>query len=210
MSWITYRRRCSRHRPVMTWATLLRFAASASVVAVAAVSCGGSNPAKHPSAYRPPATSPGSALVAATVTMATSPLGQILVDGGGRTLYLFEHDTGHGSTCYGACAASWPPLLNKGPEAGTGISAVQLGTAARGDGTTQVTFEGHPLYYYVGDNKPGDTSGQNLDQFGAKWYVLSSNGEAISPVPSSASAAPVSVNLSEFKVGLASTTPNPG
>jgi Secreted repeat of unknown function len=100
-------------------------------------------------------------------------------------------------------------LLNKGPEAGAGISAVGLGTAARGDGTTQVTFEGHPLYYYVGDNKPGDSSGQNFDQFGAKWYVLSSNGEAITPAPSSASAAAAS-GQPERVQGLASTTLNPG
>jgi predicted lipoprotein with Yx(FWY)xxD motif/uncharacterized cupredoxin-like copper-binding protein len=211
MSWTTYRRRYSRHRPAMTRATLLRFAASVSVVALTAVACHGSNPAKHPSAYRSPAASARSALLAATVTTATSPLGQILVDGGGRTLYLFQHDTGHGSTCYGACAASWPPLLNQGgPEAGTGISAVRLGTTARIDGTTQVTFEGHPLCYYVADTKPGDTTGQSLDQFGAKWYVLSSNGEAMTPAPSGASAAAVSVKLSEFKVGLASSTLNPG
>jgi predicted lipoprotein with Yx(FWY)xxD motif len=96
------------------------------------------------------------------------------------TLYLFEKDKGTMSTCTGACAQFWPPLTTKGPaKAGTGIAAGKLGTTKRSDGSTQVTFDGHPLYYYSGDKKPGDVTGQGLDTFGGLWWVLSPTGTAI-------------------------------
>ena len=116
----------------------------------------------------------------AAVDVGTSPLGQLLVDGSGRTLYLFEADKGTSSVCDGPCAQAWPPLLTKGaPIAGTGANAADLGTTTRKDGTTEVTYNGHPLYYYVGDTKAGDTTGQGLNQFGAKWYVLTPAGDKI-------------------------------
>ena len=124
------------------------------------------------------ATTPGTA--AASVSVANSPLGQMLVDGSGRTLYLFEADTGSTSTCKDACAQAWPPLLTPGaPSAGSGASAAELGTTTRPDGTTEVTYHGHPLYTYVADTKAGDINGQGLNQFGAKWYVLSPTGDKI-------------------------------
>src|SRR3954464_2112161 len=92
----------------------------------------------------------------ATVASATSHYGRILVDSRGRTLYLFEKDKGTASTCYGACAAAWPPLLTRGrPAAVRGAVAGRLGTTKRKDGTLQVTYKGHPLYLYVGDSKAG-------------------------------------------------------
>src|SRR3954451_25496164 len=113
----------------------------------------------------------------ATVASATSHYGRILVDARGRSLYLFEKDKGTASTCYGACAGVWPPLLTKSkPVAVRGAAAGKLGTTKRKDGTLQVTYKGHPLYLYVGDTRSGQTSGQNLDQFGAEWYVLSTAG----------------------------------
>jgi len=134
----------------------------------------------------PPAASPSSS--GAVVAAASSPLGQILVDGSGRTLYLFLADTGTSSTCTGPCATAWPPLLTKGaPVAGSGATASDLGTTKRGDGTTQVTYAGHPLYYYVADTKPGQMTGQALNQFGALWYVLSPTGSKITTAPGSAS-----------------------
>jgi predicted lipoprotein with Yx(FWY)xxD motif len=114
-----------------------------------------------------------------------SPLGEILVDGAGRTLYLFKADTGTTSTCYGACAASWPPLLTAGKPTGSGgVNASQLGTSARSDHTTQVTYHGHPLYHFAADTAPGQTKGQGLNAFGALWYVVGPNGNAITTAAS--------------------------
>lgn len=125
-------------------------------------------------------TTTESASGSATIAVRNSSLGRILVDGRGMTLYLFEKDTGTTSTCNGSCAHFWPPLTTKGmPKADTGTMAAKLGTTQRTDGTTQVTYDGHPLYYYRGDTKPGDVTGQGLDAFGALWYVLAPGGMAI-------------------------------
>jgi predicted lipoprotein with Yx(FWY)xxD motif len=116
----------------------------------------------------------------ATVAVRDSKLGKILVDGHGRTLYLFEADKKTNSTCYGACASAWPPLATTGtPKAGNGASPALLGTTPRTDHTTEVTYNHHPLYYFVSDTKPGDTTGQGLNSFGAKWYVLNPKGTKI-------------------------------
>ncbi len=116
----------------------------------------------------------------ASVATASSKLGPILVDGSGRTLYLFKKDSGSTSSCSGACATAWPPYTTTGtPAAGSGITASLLGTTKRADGTTEVTYNGHPLYYFARDSKPGDTSGQNVDAFGAEWYVLSPAGNEV-------------------------------
>lgn len=115
-----------------------------------------------------------------TIAAGTSSLGPILVDGEGRTLYLFEADTGPTSTCNGGCATSWPPVLASGPAvAGAGVIGTNLGMSQRADGSRMVTYAGHPLYRYVGDAKPGDISGQRLDQFGAEWYVLNLDGQKV-------------------------------
>jgi predicted lipoprotein with Yx(FWY)xxD motif len=114
-------------------------------------------------------------------TRTAGDLGKIVVDGRSRTLYLFEKDKNGKSRCSGACATNWPPLLTKGkPKAGAGVKASKLGTTKRADGTTQVTYGGHPLYTFVADkNKPGSTKGQELDAFGAEWYVVGTNGKKI-------------------------------
>ncbi|HEX6714458.1 MAG TPA: hypothetical protein VF066_13785 [Thermoleophilaceae bacterium] len=117
---------------------------------------------------------------AAKVEVADSPLGRILVDGEGRTLYLFENDNGAGSTCYDVCASSWPPVTtNAQPTAGSGVVAQHLGTTRREDGKLAVTYAGHPLYRYAGDTKRGDTNGAALSRFGAGWYVVAPSGQKI-------------------------------
>ena len=118
---------------------------------------------------------------AATVAVASNPkLGQILVDGSGRTLYLFEADKSASSTCYSACATYWPPLLTNGaPKAGAGVDATKLATTKRNDGTSQVTYNGHPLYYVVTDHNPGDATGEAVDNFGGLWYVVGANGNKV-------------------------------
>ena len=117
----------------------------------------------------------------ATVKTRHVSLGTIIVDGKSRTLYLFEKDKHGKSACSGACAQNWPPLLTKGkPKASGSAKASKLGTTKRSDGTTQVTYGGHPVYTFVADkNKPGSTKGEGLDAFGAEWYVVGTNGKKI-------------------------------
>jgi predicted lipoprotein with Yx(FWY)xxD motif len=136
--------------------------------------CGGSS---SPSAAASPSPSPtGEKIAVAT----DAKLGQILVDEKGMTVYLFVADTGTASTCYTQCATIWPPVLTTGaPQAGTGAQASMLGTTTRTDGTVEVTYAGHPLYYFFKDKAPGDVTGQGINGFGALWWVLSPSGAAI-------------------------------
>ena len=116
----------------------------------------------------------------ATVAVGKSPLGRIIVDSKGITLYDFPPDNGTTSVCYGACAALWPPLISHGkPVPGRGVRASLLGTTKRKDGKLQVTYGGHPLYYFVSDRKPGQTTGQGVDQFGGPWWVITPAGKEI-------------------------------
>jgi predicted lipoprotein with Yx(FWY)xxD motif len=116
----------------------------------------------------------------AKVAIAKTRLGRILVDSKGITLYDFVKDKGTTSACYGACAALWPPLITKGrPVAGPGVRASLLGITKRKDGKLEVTYGGRPLYYFVSDKKPGQTTGQGINQFGAPWWVLSAAGKEI-------------------------------
>jgi predicted lipoprotein with Yx(FWY)xxD motif len=126
-------------------------------------------------AAQEPASDSGSGLVSVDDN---AKLGPIVTDGEGNTLYLFEKDKGGKSACYSACAAVWPPYTASGePKAQRGAMASLLGTTKRTDGTTQVTYAGWPLYLYVGDKAPGDTKGNDFEQFGAEWYALTPEGE---------------------------------
>jgi predicted lipoprotein with Yx(FWY)xxD motif len=155
------------------------------VIAVAISGCGGSsNDNSTTQASSMPtggSTTPASSAHAgsaasSTVDVGNTKLGKILVDAQGRTLYLFEADKPNVSNCSGACQTVWPPLNSNGKAtAGAGAKAGMIGSTAQG----QVTYNGWPLYTYTGDQKPGDTNGQNLDQFGAEWYVLSPAGEKV-------------------------------
>ncbi len=116
----------------------------------------------------------------AVTTMHTS-LGTILAAGPKRlTVYLFAADTGSSSTCSEACAQAWPPVTTTGaPKAEGGAVAADLGTTTRSDGTKQVTYRGHPLYYYVSDSQAGETTGQGVNSFGAPWWVLAPAGSEV-------------------------------
>jgi predicted lipoprotein with Yx(FWY)xxD motif len=128
-----------------------------------------------------------SAKVRSTVSVGSSGLGKILVDGRGRTLYLFGKDTRGKSMCAGACATSWPPLIASGkPRVAGGAKASLLGTTKRADGRLQVTYKSHPLYLFVNDTKKGETTGEGLDAFGAGWYALSPAGARIAKAASGA------------------------
>ena len=126
-------------------------------------------------------TTPTPAATGTTISVATNAkLGQILVDASGKTIYLFVADTGTSSTCYTSCAAIWPPVLTTGaPQAGAGAQASLLGTTARTDGTTEVTYAGHPLYYFIQDKAAGDAKGQGINGFGGLWWVMSPSGAAM-------------------------------
>lgn len=118
------------------------------------------------------------------------PLGDYLTDAAGRTLYVFAADRGTTSTCTGSCASFWPPLTTTGaPAAGSGAQASLLGTSARSDGTTQITYAGHPLYRFKLDAHPGDANGQGKNIDGGLWWVVDPSGKAItgSSSPSSSS-----------------------
>jgi predicted lipoprotein with Yx(FWY)xxD motif len=158
-------------------------AAAVPLIALAIAGCGGGGGGGG-SAATAAATPNGQA---ATVGMSDGgSLGQILVDSKGRTLYLFQADSATKSGCTGECATEWPPLrVSAKPVAGTGIASSKLGTLKRSDGAPQVTYNGHPLYWFTNDHEPGDASGQGLKDFGASWYVLSPDGTMVSRSASS-------------------------
>jgi predicted lipoprotein with Yx(FWY)xxD motif len=156
----------------------LSAAVAIPLVALAAAGCGSSDGTTTASAKPAGGSS-------ATVNVANTGLGKILVDSHGRTLYLWEKDSGTKSACSGGCAVAWPPLRTSGkPTAGGGAKASLLGTTPRSDGKPQVTYAGHPLYGYQGDSKPGDTTGQGSTGFGAPWYVLTATGKDITTASS--------------------------
>lgn len=114
---------------------------------------------------------------AATVMVATTELGDVLVDADGMTLYMFDPDMQGASTCYDECAMNWPPLVAEGePMAGAGADDAKLGTVERDDGTMQVTYDGWPLYLWAQDSAAGDTTGQGVNDV---WWVLGADGEPI-------------------------------
>jgi predicted lipoprotein with Yx(FWY)xxD motif len=114
------------------------------------------------------------------VKVGSSNLGRILVDSHGKTLYMWAHDKTSRSTCNGDCAEYWPPLVTHGrPSAAAGARAKLLGTTRRRDGRLQVTYAGHPLYYFVQDTKAGQTKGEALTGFGGRWDPVSAAGRAV-------------------------------
>ncbi|MBV9415160.1 MAG: hypothetical protein JO363_09300 [Solirubrobacterales bacterium] len=169
-----------------------RLRTSPIAVALALAACGSSSVAATTTPDRPSSTRVASAPAHQTVPHRTtrhtgrvikvrpSQYGRILTNGGGRTIYLFTHDQSTVSTCYGPCAAAWPPVLTNGSPTATGsLASAPLGTTRRHDGTVQVTYAGHPLYYYIGDARAGEILCQNVDEFGGTWLIVSPHGTPI-------------------------------
>jgi predicted lipoprotein with Yx(FWY)xxD motif len=153
--------------------TLVAVLAVTALAALLVAGCGGGS-GGYGSAAKPAAKE------SSTVGLATTDLGKVLVDGNGRTLYLFEADKPSISACSGTCATTWPPLTTSAkPQAGPGVSASMLGTIERADGKTEITYGGHPLYRYTGDSAAGQTAGEGSEAFGAEWYVVSPSGSKI-------------------------------
>ena len=115
-----------------------------------------------------------------TVTLRSSRYGAALFDGRGFVLYAFTKDTDGKSRCSGACAAAWPPYtVPRFARAGAGVTASLLGTSRRGNGSLQVTYAGRPLYYYVGDRRPGQILCQNVSEYGGLWLLVRANGRLL-------------------------------
>jgi predicted lipoprotein with Yx(FWY)xxD motif len=118
----------------------------------------------------------------ASVGVASTGLGDVLVDRQGRTLYLFARDSGTTSACTGACEVNWPPLRVRGtPLVGSGAELSHVGRTARPGGVSQLTYNGHPLYRFVNDKKPGDTNGEGISAFGGSWFAVSPAGAKVAP-----------------------------
>jgi predicted lipoprotein with Yx(FWY)xxD motif len=129
---------------------------------------------------------PQNVAAGSAISLRKTSLGSILADANGRTLYLFESDTRNVSSLSAAGRAVWPPFTaSTKPQALGGAVAGQIGTIAQAGPSPQITYDGHPLYYYFGDQGAGQTRGQGLNQFGALWYALSSSGTAVTSQPSS-------------------------
>jgi len=148
----------------LTTLTAARTSTAAKTSAAAKTSTAGSSAVAH----------------AKTVKVIHSQYGRILGDGSGHALYLFTRDRTSSSRCAGECAGHWPPFVTRsGVRAGAGAQAALLGTHRRRDGTLQVTYAGHPLYFYVGDRRPGQVLCQDVEEFGGRWYVVTRRGSAV-------------------------------
>jgi predicted lipoprotein with Yx(FWY)xxD motif len=163
-------------------------AALLAALTLALAACGGDDnegagtaatQAPTTTAAQAPTTTAAQAANGATVAVANGKLGDILVDGDGRTLYAFTKDKGDQSACSGQCATNWPALTGTAT-AGTGVQASLLSTSMQANGDAQVTYGGRPLYYFAGDAKPGDTNGQGV---GNVWFVLTADGQLVKEKP---------------------------
>ena len=174
----------------MTRNKSIRFLAGAtlSLMALAVAGCGGDddNGGGTTAASQSPTTPSGQAGTISAQNV--SNLGTVLVDSKGLTIYLFEKDSGTKSSCFGGCAAAWPPVRASGkPKAGSGLNASLIGTTPRSDGAAQITYNGHPLYLFAGDQSAGETNGQGLTEFGGSWFALNSAGDPVTTQSSSTS-----------------------
>jgi predicted lipoprotein with Yx(FWY)xxD motif len=160
---------------------MLSLATAGLALGTACSSSGGHGSPSTPASSASSAAGGGSS--ASTVNVHTSNGTSFLTDSAGRSLYLWTPDTKTESMCSGACATAWPPLTAKGaPTAGTGATPSDLGTISRSDGSKQVTYAGHPLYYFAGDKAPGQTNGEGSNGFGAPWYLVAPSGQQVTSV----------------------------
>lgn len=160
--------------------SMLRVCVPLAALAVAAAACGGGGGTGNGGGA--PASGATGGGEGETLTVAkNAKLGAYLTDEQGRAVYLFEKDTNGQSACSGACASAWPPVsTSAAPKATGGVGQGMLGTTGRAGGTKQVTYGGHPLYYYAADgNQPGSTKGHDIEQFGAEWYLVSPQGQKV-------------------------------
>ena len=163
-----------------------------SLTGVLAAGCSSSGTSSASSSSAPTTAAASGAAGGTTLKAASSADGQILVDGSGRALYLFQADTGTTSACNGACAVAWPPDHGTGTPVTSGLTASMVGTTTRADKSTQITYGGHPLYYFVKDTKAGDLKGQGVTAFGGAWYLVAPDGSAVTGTGTAPSTSPSS------------------
>lgn len=163
----------------------------AVVAALVIAGCGGGSSTSGPSTEsgggeKAPTSSEGGSGGGAISGAEVEGLGSVLVDSEGMTVYLYTPDEGGTeSTCYGGCEAVWAPVLAEGkPTAGEGAMSSDLGTTKRKDGSTQVTYNGHPVYTFTGDEAPGEANGQELE---GTWFALDEAGNAVEGKPTAGS-----------------------
>lgn len=174
-------------------AALVVAACGSSANSASTTSSAGAAPAAASSSTASSAAAKGVA-----IATAKGSAGTYVTGASGRAVYLWVADSNGKSSCSGACAQAWPPVTTTGQAvAGHGVTAAELGTTTRSDGTKQVTYKGHPLYYFAGDSGPGTTSGQGSDAFGAKWWLVTPAGSAIT----GGGAAPASSSSSSSSAG---------
>ena len=160
----------------MSFKRLSLAALALAALALIAAGCGGSSSSSSSSASAGPGSTGKSTTVSATET---PELGEVLVDSKGFTVYTFAKDQGTTSSCYGACEGAWPPVLVSGnPTVGEGADSAEVGTTKRKDGTTQLTYAGHPLYTFVEDKAPGEVNGNGVEGFGGVWNAVDESGTA--------------------------------
>ncbi len=181
----------NRLPPVARVGAVLAGAAAMTIVVAACGSSGSSSASSAPPATGASATAtPAAAAIGSSgktqIATATAAGVTFLTDGSGRAVYLWAEDGSDASACTGACASAWPPVTaTAAVTAGGSAVASDLGTITRSDGTKQVTYDKHPLYYFAGDSGPGQASGQGSDGFGAKWWLVSPSGADVTSSVSS-------------------------
>jgi len=176
--------------------------AVALLAAAACSSSASSSSSSTPASSGTPAAAGSSSAAASgtVITTANSSGGDFLTNSSGRAIYLFMADSMNKSACSGACASAWPPVTTTGsPTASGSAQATDLSTITRSDGTKQVTYDGHPLYYFAGDTGGGTDKGQGLDGFGAKWWLVAPSGSSIT----------AAVTLSGGSGGSGGSAPSP-
>src|SRR3984957_14468518 len=157
----------------------LLVAACSSAASTGSTAAAPAAPASPAGASSSPSAAAG-ASGGTVITTAKSSAGTFLTTGSGKAVYLWTKDTGDMSNCTGACAGAWPPVTTTATATAAGAAkASDIGTITRSDGTKQVTYDGHPLYYFAGDSGPGMASGQGSDGFGAKWWLVAPTGSDV-------------------------------
>lgn len=161
-----------------------KLALALSAAGLLAAACGGSSSGGNAAVGNSPtATSTQAAAnsggAAVTITTHKGPAGTYLTTAAGMSLYVFAKDTTNKSNCDASCVVYWPPLAGSSAQTSGAANSAMTATTTRSDGTTQITYGGHPLYTYVGDKKAGDTTGQGQNLNGGKWYLVGTNGKAL-------------------------------
>jgi len=164
----------------------VRLAVALSAAGLLAAACGGSSGGSNASVATSPAATTTQAAAngnaagsAVTLTTHKGPAGTYLTTSAGMSIYVFAKDTTNTSNCDNSCTVYWPPVSGSSAQTSGAMDMAMTGTTKRSDGTTQITYGGHPLYTYVGDKKPGDTTGQGVDLNGGKWYLIGTDGKPL-------------------------------